>query len=65
MAAWLDTFTGVLAMATEADLGEISVDTESLTAVEVSPNTAAGMLFTSGIPIILVFLTFHLLLTSK
>ena len=65
MAAWLETFIGVLAIATEADVGEISVDTESLTAMEVSLNTAAGMLFTSGIPIILVFLTFHLLLTSK
>ena len=45
MAAWLDTFTGVLAIATGADVGEIGVGTESLTAMEVSPNTAAGMLF--------------------
>jgi hypothetical protein len=45
MAAWLDTFTGVLAIATGANVGEIGVGTESLTAMEVSPNTAAGMLF--------------------
>jgi hypothetical protein len=40
MDAWLDIFTGVLAIATEADVGEIGVGTEYLTAME-----AAGMLF--------------------
>ena len=45
MAAWLETFTGVLAIATGADVDEIGVGTECLTAMEVSPNTAAGMLF--------------------
>ena len=29
MAAWLDTFTGVLAIATGADVGEIGVGAES------------------------------------
>lgn len=45
MAVWLETFIGVLAIATGADVGEIGVGTEYLTAMEVSPDTAAGMLF--------------------
>jgi len=35
MAAWLDTFTGVLAIATGGDVGEIGVGGESLIGLDI------------------------------
>ena len=59
MAAWLDTFTGVLAIATGADVGGIGVGGESLIGLDIGQDLLRVYCSTSSID--LIFLAFEFL----
>ena len=49
MVAWLDTFTGVLGIATGADMGQFGIGGESLIGFRYRSRLTAGRLFTFSI----------------